>query len=70
MYSRGRQKLVDRVMAPATLHVSRRQVLQGAGAVAIAALLCPTVVFGHDGDEPLGSFGPWSEPVNLGPVVN
>jgi hypothetical protein len=70
MYSRGRQKLVDRVMAPATLQVSRRQVLQGAGAVVIAALLCPTVVFGHDDDEALGPFGPWSEPVNLGPVVN
>jgi len=57
-------------MAPATLQVTRRQVLQGAGAVAIAALLRPTVVFGHDDDEPLGPFGPWSEPVNLGPVVN
>jgi WD40 repeat protein len=28
------------------------------------------VAFGHDDDEPLGPFGPWSEPVNLGPVVN
>ncbi len=35
-------------------------------------LLCaaPGAVFGHDDDEPLGPFGPWSEPVNLGPVVN
>ncbi len=35
-------------------------------------LLCATagVAFGHDDDEPLGPFGPWSEPVNLGPVVN
>jgi len=35
-------------------------------------LLCAAagVAFAHDDDEPLGPFGPWSEPVNLGPVVN
>src|SRR6266446_1750793 len=35
-------------------------------------LLCAAagVAFAHDDDDPLGPFGPWSEPVNLGPVVN
>jgi hypothetical protein len=34
--------------------------------------LCPIAVFAEsdDDDERLGPFGPWSTPVNLGPVVN
>ena len=50
----------------------RRQVLQGAGTLGLAAILRPTAVFAEPEDEGerLGPFGPWSKPVNLGPVVN
>jgi Tol biopolymer transport system component len=50
----------------------RRRLLQGAGAFGIAATLRPTAVFAErdDEDERLGPFGPWSTPVNLGPMVN
>jgi hypothetical protein len=69
MYSRRQQQLIDRMGA---LGVPRRQLLQGAGAVGLAALSRPTAAFAqcHDEDERLGPFGPWSRPVNLGPVVN
>jgi len=50
----------------------RRQLLKGAGALSLAAILRPTAVFAEcdDEGERLGPFGPWSRPVNLGPVVN
>jgi WD40-like Beta Propeller Repeat len=50
----------------------RRRLLQGAGALGLAAILRPTAVFAEfdDDNERLGPFGPWSSPVNLGPVVN
>jgi len=70
MNTRGRQHPIERVNTRQGPRLTRRQLLQGAGAVAIAAVSCPTAVFGHDDDEPLGAFGPWSEPVNLGPKVN
>jgi hypothetical protein len=52
--------------------VPRRRLLQGAGALGLAAILRPTAVFAgsDDDDERLGPFGPWSTPVNLGRVVN
>src|SRR6516225_10405322 len=52
--------------------VPPRRLLQGAGALGLAAILRPTAVFAEpdDDNERLGSFGPWSGPVNLGPVVN
>jgi hypothetical protein len=52
--------------------VPRRRLLQGVGALGLAAILRPTSVFAEPDDEGegLGSFGPWSTPVNLGPVVN
>lgn len=71
MDSLVRRKLID--SPPLDLRVSRRQLLQGAGAVVLAAVSRPTAVFGDDepgNDEPLGPFSDWSEPVNLGPVVN
>jgi len=51
---------------------SRRRLLQGVGALGLAATLRPAAVFAErDNDnERLGPFGPWSTPVNLGPVVN
>jgi hypothetical protein len=63
------KRLIVRMSA---LGVPRRQLLQGAGAVGLAALLQPTAAFGEfeEEDERLGPFGPWSQPVNLGPVVN
>jgi WD40-like Beta Propeller Repeat len=50
----------------------RRRLLQGAGALGLATTLRPTAVFAEreDEGERLGPFGPWSTPVNLGPVVN
>jgi len=50
----------------------RRRLLRGAGVLALAATLRPNAVFADrdDDDERLGPFGPWSTPVNLGPVVN
>jgi len=52
--------------------VPRRRLLQGAGALGLAAILRPTAVFAEpdDDNERLGPFGPWSTPVNLGQVVN
>ena len=52
--------------------VPRRRLLQGVGVLGLAATLRPTAVFAEsdDDDERLGPFGPWSTPVNLGPVVN
>jgi hypothetical protein len=48
----------------------RRRLLQVAGA--LAAILRPTAVFAEPDDEGerLGPFGPWSTPINLGPVVH
>src|SRR5260370_27776767 len=54
------------------LHVSRRQILK-AGAVVVAGLvLDPTAVFAQEreGHESMGPFSPWTEPKNLGNVVN
>ncbi len=70
MYSPSRSKPNDRVRAPGNLRMTRRQLLQYAGAATLAAALRPSAVFGQDGGEPLGPFSDWSEPVNLGPVVN
>ncbi len=55
------------------VQVTRRQLLQAAGAVAVAtALGGPAAVFGKVGTQEarLGPFSDWSAPVNLGPVVN
>ena len=70
MYSHRRQKLICRTSLPAAM--PRRRLLQGAGALGVAAILRPTAVFAEpdDDNERLGPFGPWSSPVNLGPVVN
>ena len=73
MYSRRQRNLVGR--AGALRGVRRRRLLQGAGALGLGAGLRPTAVFAEssdddDDDEPLGPFGPWSKPVNLGPVIN
>ena len=70
MYSHRRQNLIS---AAGTLAgVLRRRLLQGAGALGLAAILRPTAVSAEPEDEGerLGPFGPWSAPVNLGPVVN
>ena len=70
MYSHRRQNLIG---AAGTLAgVLRRRLLQGAGALGLAAILRPTAVSAEPEDEGerLGPFGPWSAPVNLGPVVN
>ena len=50
----------------------RRRLLQGAGALGLAATLRPTAVFAErdDDNERLGPFGPWSSPVNFGPAIN
>jgi hypothetical protein len=70
MYSHRRQNLICR--AGGLGGVPRRRVLQGAGALGLAATLRPTAVFAErdDDNERLGPFGPWSTPVNLGPAVN
>jgi hypothetical protein len=70
MYSRRQQKLIG---GPSALGgVPRRRLLQGAGALGLAAIGRPTAVLAEsdDEDERLGPLGPWSKPVNLGPVVN
>ena len=70
MHSRRQQ---EPIRGTSTLRgVPRRQLLQGAGALGLAAILRSTAVFAETGDEGerLGPFGPWSSPVNLGPVVN
>ena len=70
MNSRGHQKLVDGISALGG--VPRRQVLQGAGALGFAVVLRPTTLFAEsdDDEDRLGPFGPWSTPINLGPVIN
>ena len=68
MNSLVRRKLID--SSPLDLRVSRRQLLQGAGAAVLATVSRPAAAFAQNDNEPLGPFGPWSEPVNLGPVVN
>jgi len=70
MHSHRRQNLTGRAGGLARLR--RRRFLQGVGALGLAATLRPTAVFAEhdDDDERLGPFGPWSTPVNLGPVVN
>ena len=70
MYSHRRQNLTGR--ADGRRGLPRRRVLQGAGALGLAATLRPNAAFAEpdDDDERLGPFGPWSTPVNLGPVVN
>jgi hypothetical protein len=52
--------------------VPRRRLLQGTGALGVAAILRPTAAFAEcdDDTEPLGPFGPWSRAINLGLVVN
>src|ERR1700674_1002298 len=70
MYPHRRQNLIR---GTSTLEgLPRRRLLQGAGALGLAATLRPTAVFAgcDDDNERLGPFGPWSPPVNLGPVVN
>jgi hypothetical protein len=70
MYSHRRHQLIG---GRSTLGgLPRRRLLQGAGALGLAATLRPTAVFAEcdDEGERLGPFGPWSSPVNLGPVVN
>jgi hypothetical protein len=87
MYPRRQQKLVARVRALG--QVPRRRLLQGAGAVGLAALSRPTAVFGESNDDDegvsranreeahnicpqhrFGQFSDWSEPINLGLIVN
>jgi len=70
MYSPRQQNLIAR--AGAFGEVPRRRLLQSAGALGVAAILRPTAVFAEcdDDTEPLGPFGPWSKPINLGSVVN
>ena len=70
MYSHRRQNLLGRTEEPGGL--LRRRLLQVAGALGFATTLRPTVAFAErdDEDEGLGPFGPWSTPVDLGPVVN
>jgi hypothetical protein len=70
MHSRRQQKMIGGMSA--LRGMPRRQLLKGAGALSLAAILRPTVAFGErdDDDERLGPFGPWSTPVNLGPVIN
>src|SRR5262249_39419205 len=70
MDSHRRQNLIGGTSALA--RVPRRRLLQGAGALGITATLRPTAAFAQpEGEgERLGPFGPWSTPVNLGPVIN
>ncbi len=70
MYSPNRSKPNDRVRPLGNLRVTRRQLLQCAGAATLAAALRPSALFGQNGGELLGPFSHWSEPVNLGPIVN
>jgi hypothetical protein len=70
MYSHRQQKLIGG--RGALREVPRRRLLQSAGALGLAPILRPTAAFAERDDEGerLGPFGPWSTPVNLGPVVN
>src|SRR6516164_6016278 len=70
MDSHRRPRLIGKTSTLERL--SRRRLLQGAGALSLAAILRPTAVLAQLGDEGerLGPFGPWSAPVNLGRVIN
>jgi len=70
MDSHRRPRLIGKTSTLERL--SRRRLLQGAGALSLAAILRPTAVLVQLGDEGerLGPFGPWSAPVNLGRVIN
>ena len=70
MYSHRRQNLIS--ITGGLGGLPRRRLLQGAGALGIASISRPIAVFAAPDDESegLGPFGPWSTPVNLGPVVN
>src|SRR6516164_5043638 len=70
MHSRPRQSMIGRAGECGGL--PRRRLLQGAGALGLAAILRPTAVFAErdDDNERLGPFGPWSTPRNLGAVIN
>src|SRR5499427_8909935 len=70
MYSHDNQELIGGVNT--LVGVPRRRLLQGAGALALAAIVRSTPAFAEPDDESerLGPFGPWSAPVNLGPVIN
>ena len=70
MHSRPRQSMIGRAGEWGGL--PRRRLLQGAGALGLAAILRPTAVFAErdDDNERLGPFGPWSTPRNLGAVIN
>ena len=71
MYLHRRQNLIGGA-AGGRGGLPRRRLLEGAGALTLAATLRPTAVFAKcdDEGERLGPFGPWSRPINLGPVVN
>jgi len=66
MYPRRQHTFITRMSALG--RVPRRKFLYGAAVLSSAAILRPTAIL--DDDERLGPFGPWSTPVNLGPVVN
>ena len=70
MHSRPRQSMIGRAGEWGGL--PRRRLLQGAGALGLAAILRPSAVLAEPGDqgERLGPFGPWSTPRNLGAVIN
>jgi hypothetical protein len=71
MYSLRQQKLAGGMAA--LEGIPRRQLIQSAGVLGLAAILRPTAAFAESdngGDERLGPFGPWSTPVNLGRVIN
>jgi hypothetical protein len=71
MYSHGHRKQIGRMSELGG--VPRRRLLQGAAALGLTAIPRPTAAFAEPDDddvERLGPFGPWSTPVNLGPVVN
>ena len=70
MYSHRRQNLIS--ITGGLGGLPRRRLLQGAGALGIASISRPIAVFAAPDDESEGlvPFGPWSTPVNLGPVVN
>jgi len=70
MHSRRQPRLIG--IAGGLGGFPRRRLLQGAGALGLAAVLRPTAGFAEPDDEGerLGPFGPWSTPVNLGPIIN
>jgi hypothetical protein len=70
MDAHRRQNLIGRLAEPGGL--ARRRLLQGVGALGLAATLRPTTALAgcDDDDERLGPFGPWSTLCNLGAVIN